>query len=33
MTANDTKSYLHYLNELVDEYKNSYPHSIGKKTY
>ena len=33
MTANDTKSYLHYLNNLVDEYKNSYPRSIGKKTY
>ena len=29
MMANDYKSYLCYLNKLVDEYNNSY-HSIGK---
>ena len=31
MTANDTKSYLSYLNKLVDQYNNTYYHSIGKK--
>ena len=31
MTANDTKSYLNYLNKLVDEYNNTYHPSIGKK--
>ena len=31
MTANDTKSYLSYLNELVDQYNNTSHHSIGKK--
>ena len=31
MTANDSKSYLGYLNKLVDEYNNSYHFSIGKK--
>ena len=35
MTANHSKSYLLYwnsLNELVDEYNNTYHHSINKKT-
>ena len=31
MTANDSKSYLGYLNKLVDECKNTYHRSIGKK--
>ena len=31
MTANNNKSYLAYLNILVDQYSNSYHHSIGKK--
>ena len=31
MTANDTKSYLPYLNKLVDQYNNTYQHSIDKK--
>ena len=31
MTANDSKSYLSYLNKLVDEYNTTYHHSIGKK--
>ena len=31
MTANDSKSYLSYLNYLVDQYKNTYHHSIDKK--
>ena len=31
MTANDSKSYLSYLNKLIDEYNNSYHRSIGKK--
>ena len=31
MTANDTKSYLSYLNKLVDQCKNNY-HSIFKKS-
>ena len=31
MTANDSKSYLSYLNKLVDQYNNNYHHSIGKK--
>ena len=30
--ANDRKSYLPYLNKLVDEYNNTYHHSINKKT-
>ena len=29
--ANDSKSYLSYLNKLVDEYNNTYHPSIGKK--
>ena len=32
LTANDSKSYLGYLNKLADEYNNSYYRSIGKKT-
>ena len=32
MTANDSKSYLSYLNKLVDQYNNSYHHSINKKS-
>ena len=28
MTANDSKSYLSYLNKLVDQYNNTYYHSI-----
>ena len=32
MTANDSKSYLGYLNKLVDEYNNNYHRSIGKKS-
>ena len=31
VTANDSKSYLPYLNKLVDEYNNNYHHSINKK--
>ena len=31
MTANDNKSYLGYLNKLVDEYDNNYHRSIGQK--
>ena len=31
MTANDSKSYLSYLNKLVDQYNNAYHHSINKK--
>ena len=31
MTANDSKSYLSYLNELVDQYNNISHHSIDKK--
>ena len=33
MTANDSKSYLSYLNKLVDEYNNIYHHSVNKKIY
>ena len=33
MTANDSKSYLSYLNKLVDHCNNIYHHSINKKTY
>ena len=32
MTANDSKSYLSYLNKLVDQYNNTYHHSINKKS-
>ena len=31
MTTNNSKSYLLYLNKLVDQYKNTYYHSINKK--
>ena len=31
MRANDNKSYLLYLNKLVDQYNNTYHHSINKK--
>ena len=31
LTANDTKSYLGYLNKLVDQCYNTYHHSISKK--
>ena len=31
MTPNDSKSYLSYLNKLVDHYSNTYHHSINKK--
>ena len=31
MTANDSKSYLSYLNKLVDQYNNTHHHSINKK--
>ena len=31
MTANDSKSYFPYLNQLVDEHNNTYHHSINKK--
>ena len=30
MTANDNKSYLHYLNKLVDQYNNTYHLPIKK---
>ena len=31
MTVNDSNSYLPYLNKLVDQYNNTYHHSITKK--
>ena len=31
ITANDSKSYLSYLNKLKDLYNNTYCHSINKK--
>ena len=31
MIANDSKYYLSYLNKLVDQYNNTYHHSINKK--
>ena len=31
MTARNSRSYLGYLNKLVDEYSNTYHLSIGKK--
>ena len=31
MTSNDSKSFLSYLNKLVDQYNNAYHHSINKK--
>ena len=30
MIANGSKSYLSYLNKLIDEYNNTYHHSINK---
>ena len=30
MTANDNNSYLAYLNKLVDQYNNTYYHSVNK---
>ena len=30
MTANDSKYYLSYLNKLIDQFNNTYHHSIGK---
>ena len=32
MTADDSKSYLGYLNKLVNEYNKSYHRSIGKES-
>ena len=31
MTANNSKFYLPYLSKLVDQYNNTYHHSINKK--
>ena len=31
MTANDSKSYLPFLNKLVDQNNNTYHHPINKK--
>ena len=31
VTTNDSKSYLSYLNRLVDQLNNTYHHSINKK--
>ena len=31
MTSNNSKSYLPYLNKLVDQYNNTYHNSINKK--
>ena len=31
MTANGSTSYLSYLNKLIDQYSNTYLHSINKK--
>ena len=31
MTAKERKSYLCYLNRLLDQYKNTFHHSFGKK--
>ena len=31
MTANDSKSYLSYLNKLVDQHNNTYHHSINEE--
>ena len=33
MTANNSKFYLSYLNKLVDQYNNTYHHSINKKLF
>ena len=31
MTVNDSKSYLPYLNKSLDQYNNTYHHSINQK--
>ena len=31
VAANDSKSYLSYLNKLADQYNNTYHHFINKK--
>ena len=31
MAANERKSYLSYLNKLLDQYDNTYHHSIGQR--
>ena len=31
LTPNDSKSYLPFLDKLLDHYNNTYHHSIGKK--
>ena len=31
MTANDSKSYIIYLNKLVNQYNNTHHHFVGKK--
>ena len=33
MIANDSNFFLSYFNKLVDQYNNTYHHSISKKTY
>ena len=33
MTTSDSRSYLSYLNKLVDQYNNTYHHSINKKPF
>ena len=33
MTANDRKSYISFLNKIIDQYNNTYHHSVNKKTY
>ena len=33
MTANDSKPYISCLNKLLEQYSNTYQHSINKKTY
>ena len=33
METNDRKSYLSYLNKLVDKYNDTYDHSISKKPF
>ena len=33
MTANDSISYLSYLNKLVDQHNNAYQNSICKKFF
>ena len=32
MTANDSKSFLLYLNKFIDPYNNIYHHSVNKKS-